>query len=103
MIRYRYDQLADALDIRIAVGDVARTEEIDSGTLVDLSASGDLLSIEVLRPSRRWPLEEILGHFDVDPADETMLRTLWGEPKSYPLAEQTAIGVKSDAGELVPS
>ncbi len=46
-LSYHYDQTDDALDISLAHGEVARTEQIDSGTLVDLDERGRVLSIEV--------------------------------------------------------
>ncbi len=56
-----YDQSVDALYIRLA-GDqpVARSEQIDAGTLVDLDRFGHVLGIEVLHPARDWPLDEII-------------------------------------------
>jgi uncharacterized protein YuzE len=99
MISYRYDQDADALDIRVASGSVARTVEIDTGTLVDVDEVGAVLSIEVIRPARRWPLAEVLEQFDIDSEDADMLRSLWGEP-SYPFARPAELG---SAAERVPA
>ena len=76
-MRFSYDRDADALDIRIREGDVARTEQIDEGTLVDLDRRGELLSIEVIRPERKWPIDEITQRFRLDPGDERMLSDLW--------------------------
>jgi uncharacterized protein YuzE len=86
-MNFQYDSDADALEIRLAGSNVARTVQVDSGTLVDLDAKGDVVAIEVLRPSRLWPLEEILERFRIDEADAAVLRSLWGAEKPYPFAE----------------
>jgi uncharacterized protein YuzE len=49
-----YDNVADALYIQLADGEVARTEEIDSCILVDVASNGKILGIEVIRPARIW-------------------------------------------------
>lgn len=87
-MRFSYDSAVDALDIKILEGSlVSRTEQIDAGTLVDLDAQGHVLSIEVIRPARRWPLDEILARFDVSEEHVEVLRSFWAEPKAYPFAE----------------
>jgi uncharacterized protein YuzE len=101
-IRYRYDTDADALDIRLREDAVvARTEQIDSGTLIDLDQDGEVIAIEVLRPARRWPLDEILERFSLDEEQAEILRSQWGAPRSYPFAEPTEVGAGSDAGDFV--
>ena len=86
-MRLNYDTEADALDVRIAEGIVARTEEIETGTLVDLDEHGRLLSIEVIRPARRWPLELILSRYDVAQSDAEVLRRIHGTPVKFTLEE----------------
>lgn len=80
-----YDTEADALDITLEDGIVARTEEIDSGTLVDVDVQGRLLTIEVIGPARRWPLEAILDRFHVDEGDAELLRSIRGAPVRFRL------------------
>ena len=65
MIRQSYDLDADALYIRLTSRKVARTAEIDAGTLVNLDADGGIVGIEVLQLARKWPLDEILARFTV--------------------------------------
>jgi uncharacterized protein YuzE len=102
MIAYRYDTEADALDIRLREGAaVAQTEQIDSGTLVDLAQDGTVIAIEVLRPARPWPLDEILERFAVAAEQAELLRSQWGSPRSYPFAEPAKVAAGSDAGEFV--
>lgn len=84
---FQYDREVDALDITIAEGIVARTVEVDRGTLVDLDAAGNLVAIEVIRPTRRWPLDEILAAYDLAESDAAVLRELWSDNKPYPFAE----------------
>lgn len=73
-----YDREADALYIAL-VSDrpVARTTEIDLGTLVDLDVRGRLLGVEVVRPARSWPLDAILDRYPVDAGTEAYLRSLF--------------------------
>jgi uncharacterized protein YuzE len=63
MIRQSYDLDADALYIKLTDAKVARTIDIDSGTLVNLDADGRVVGIEVIQPQRAWPLPEILTRF----------------------------------------
>jgi uncharacterized protein YuzE len=74
-MRVEYDQQADALYIMLAErAEVARTVQIDPGTLVDLDDRGCLIGVEVIRPARPWPLDEILSRFPIDGVDERLLR-----------------------------
>jgi len=82
-----YDTQADALDINLSDGIVARTEEIDAGTFVDLDAHGGLLAIEVLGPARRWPLEEIVERFSIDDEIAETLRAIRGTSVRLTLTE----------------
>ena len=77
-MRIAYDSQADAIEVVLMDGIVARTLEVDSGTLIDLDEHGRLLSIEVIRPARHWPVEEILAEYEVAPEDARTLRRLVG-------------------------
>jgi uncharacterized protein YuzE len=92
-MKFQYDQEADALMITIKDGLVARTEMVDSGTLLDLDQQGTLLGIEVIRPARDWPLDEILSRYEMSEADSQALRALWraegGEDTRYPFVRET--------------
>lgn len=100
---FDYDQRADALDIRLGDTLVARTEQIDPGTLVDLDEHGRIVSIEVIRPARRWPLDEILDRFEIAEVDAHVLRDLWSAPDRYPFAEPTGSAAGAASGELLPA
>jgi uncharacterized protein YuzE len=92
-MRLRYDKTADALDIVLAEDvAVSRTEQLDPGTLVDLDMHGRVLAIEIISPGRAWPLEEIIGRFDIADADAGVLRGLWRQPMPYPFAADAQVG-----------
>ena len=87
-MQVRYDQEADALSIRVlADAPISRTESIDSGTLVDLDRFGNVVSIEVIRPARNWPLDDIVGRYSIGEEALLMLRELWGHDQVFPFAE----------------
>lgn len=69
MIQQAYDLDANALYVRLTDRAVARTVQIDEGTLVDLDDSGAVVGIEVIQPERVWPLNEILDSYNI-PADQ---------------------------------
>lgn len=88
-----YDRDADALAIVIADdGLVSRTDEIDSGTLVDIDEHGRVLVIEVIRPARPWPVDTIIERYALDDADVAVLRGLGGTP-ALEFAEAATLAV----------
>jgi uncharacterized protein YuzE len=95
MVTTRYDLNADALYLRLLTTEVARTEQIDEGTLVDLSATGELIGIEVLRPGRIWPLSEILTRYQVAEADANLLRAMFPSTFATALGEQRLAAYQS--------
>src|ERR1022692_1093701 len=80
MIRQDYDLDADALYIELTAATIARTAEMDSGTLVNLDSAGQLVGIEVIRPQRAWPLEDILSRFVVAGEHAAELRAYFPQP-----------------------
>ena len=85
-----YDNDADALEITLGPGIVCRTIEIDAGTLVDVDERGEVVALEVIRPSRPWPLEEVFARFAIDERDAEQLRALQ-QPESSPNARTGAV------------
>jgi uncharacterized protein YuzE len=85
-----YDNDADALEITLRPGIVCQTIEIDAGTLVDVDELGDVLSLEVIRPSRPWPLHEIFERFAIDERDAEQLRAMQ-VPEDAPHARTAAL------------
>lgn len=52
-MKIEFDQLADALYIHLAEGEVEKTEEIKPGMILDYDADGNVLGVEVLYVSKR--------------------------------------------------
>jgi uncharacterized protein YuzE len=81
---FEYDKDADALEITLRNAIVARTVEIDAGTLVDVDEAGVAVSIEVIRPARVLPIDQIVGRFQLADDDIAVLRSMWTENGPYP-------------------
>jgi uncharacterized protein YuzE len=73
MATAEYDRAADALYIRLAPGDVARTVEIDQYRVLDIDENGRALGLEVLYPAsnlqiapiaRAWGFDDQLAAID---------------------------------------
>jgi uncharacterized protein YuzE len=63
-MRISYDTEADALYIRIGEGEFKENREVLPGIVLDIGENGELLGIEVLEASRRYPLST-LAHVDI--------------------------------------
>lgn len=72
-MRLSYDIEADALTVALADGVVAQSIEVEPGTIVDVDAENRVLTIEVVRRIRPWPLAGIFTRFDFSPRDRAML------------------------------
>jgi uncharacterized protein YuzE len=96
-MRLSYDQESDALYVRLVDGErVARTEQLDRGTLVDLDRLGRVLGIEILKPTRPWPLSDIVERFDVPEA--SALERFFGDPahgSRYPFGNSPFVEASS--------
>lgn len=80
MIKQTYDREADALYIELSGGEFGRTDEIDSGTLVDLDTDGGVLGIEVIHPmGRRWPWEDIIRRYPFRDGELSELMRISGD------------------------
>ena len=66
MMKIDYDPDADAMNIDLKKGDVAKTIELDENVIIDLDKSGEILTIEVLFVKERNP--EILKAFGIKEA-----------------------------------
>lgn len=80
-VRARYSRDADALYLTITPHSVATSVPVDDGTFADLDAAGWLTGVEVIRPGRPWPLEEILARYPCEPTAKLELRAGW--PDKY--------------------
>ena len=52
-MKIEYDQQADDMYIRLRAGDVAESEEVRRGVVLDFDAQGQVLGIEMLDVSKR--------------------------------------------------
>jgi uncharacterized protein YuzE len=77
----RFDKDADALYIELNPGLVARTRQIDEGTLVDVDAAGAVVGIEIIRPARDWPVRKVVEEFHVEDSAAVQLLSLWERPE----------------------
>jgi uncharacterized protein YuzE len=84
-MKVQYDQAADALYVTLADAEiVARTIRVDAGTLVDVDRLGHPIGIEIIRPARPWPLQEVFKRFQVRDEDRRLLEELQGTPEGAP-------------------
>lgn len=98
MISQSYDLDAGALYIELVDCQAARTEQVDTGTLVDLDSAGNIIGIEVINPERLWPLEEILHRFTVSEDDARELRAYFSRPMTIVPPEHPAARVPVAVG-----
>jgi hypothetical protein len=66
---------------------------IDENTNVDVTANQDLVGIEVLSQSRYWPLAEIIGRWELRPADASMLMHMYPWVCSVSLARAAVVSI----------
>ncbi len=52
-MKIEYNQQADAMYIRLRAGDVAESEEVRPGVVLDFDTQGQVLGIEMLDVSKR--------------------------------------------------
>ena len=76
-MKYSYDYDTKALYIELSDDPVDETHQLDAGTMVDLDESGGVVGIEVLRPGRPWPLDEIMKRFPLAEDDKLLLNSMW--------------------------
>lgn len=77
MIRTAHDMNANALYMHVTDLPVARTEQLDAGTLVDLAEDDVVVGIEVIAPARSWPVAEVIERFKLSDDDVAMLRIMF--------------------------
>jgi uncharacterized protein YuzE len=81
-MRFLYDAEADALEVRLEDAAIARTEQLDEGTLVDFDIRGGIVAIEIIQPARRWPLDAVINQ--LSDSDANLLRSFWDESERFP-------------------
>lgn len=77
MVALSFDIDADALYVQISTEPVARTADLDQGSLVDLDAEGRVVGLEIIAPARRWPIEDFLQRFEVPLDAVATLRSIY--------------------------
>jgi uncharacterized protein YuzE len=98
VISSSYDVEADALYLQLRKGKVARTEELDDGTLVDVDAHGEPLGVEVIHPARPWPLQELIGRYNITGATKVLLEQFGptsphSAVRGYPQTRTTSVAL----------
>jgi uncharacterized protein YuzE len=73
-MRLKYDLNVGALYIRLSDEAVAQSREVDDNASVDLDRTGGLVGIEVVSTSHPWPLDAILGAYEVPDGEAAQLR-----------------------------
>lgn len=77
-MRLEYDLNVGALYIRLSDLRVASTREAGGNANVDLDADGRVVGIEVISITLRWPVEDILTGYDIDPAERRQIEAYFG-------------------------
>jgi uncharacterized protein YuzE len=73
-MRIDYDLDADALYVTLLDEPVAKTQDIEDLTFVDVTEDGRLAGIEVVGLTRAWALEKVLAQFELPENDAQQLR-----------------------------
>lgn len=96
MLSTSYDATADALYVRLSYEPVARTEELDDWTLVDVDKSGAPVGVEVIHPARQWPAVEFCERYHLSGEDRTMFEVMFlGGRVAFPAPDQEASGTRA--------
>ena len=91
-MNYSYDYNTEALYIELTDDPVEETRQVDPGTMVDLDKSGGVVGIEVLRPGRPWPLDELMNRFPLAEDDKLPLNAMWDTVEYKRWAFSTPLG-----------
>ena len=59
-MKIEYDQLADAMYIRLREGDSVESEEIQENMILDFDAEGHVLGIEIINASGHTNISEMI-------------------------------------------
>ena len=58
-MKYTYDPIADAINIILKEGKVAKTREVAPGIMIDLDKKGNALSLEILDASKQFSADTL--------------------------------------------
>jgi uncharacterized protein YuzE len=90
-MRLKYDLNIGALYIRLTDEPVARTQEIDDNTLVDLDEIGGVVGIEVVAIESPWALGTVLRDYGIPDDEAAQLRAYFQMPEPRDAAERTEL------------
>ncbi len=93
MFKVSLDANADALYVQLGEQRVHSSIEMDPGTLVDVDEDGAVVGIEVLRPARDWPLDQVLEQFTIGERERVLLGAMFGRRRPTSLEATYPSGV----------
>jgi uncharacterized protein YuzE len=64
-VKYRYDEDADALYVRLRDESVARSVVVDEGRVIDLAENGEPVGIEITGASASVSLSDLVDRFSL--------------------------------------
>jgi len=73
-MRLKYDLNIGALYIELSDAAVARTQDIDDNTSVDLDSTDGVVGIEVISVAHPWALNSVLSDYRIPSEDAAQLR-----------------------------
>lgn len=79
-MQLEYDLSVGALYIRLSGQSVARTDEVDDNTNVDLDTAGQVVGIEVVAIDHPWPIAEILRDYPLPDAERSQVEVYFRGP-----------------------
>lgn len=98
-----YDLEIGALYIALGDAAVARTEQIDETTLVDLDASGQVRGIEVTDIRRPLPLREILDAYKIPASEQAQVDAYFAPSLPNPVQEAPTLSIERTSPVCVPA
>jgi uncharacterized protein YuzE len=75
-MRYEYDAHSDALYIVLLEEAPDHQEEMEDGTIVDVTADGRVRGVDVMIPSGGWDANAIIERFSLDQSTAAALRLM---------------------------
>jgi uncharacterized protein YuzE len=102
-MRLKFDLNVGALYITLSDLAVARTQEVDDNTILDLDANGGVVGIEVISTARRWALAEVLDRYSIPPAEAAQLRAYFQSPDWGIKLESPEVSIHLSAPVSVPA
>ncbi len=80
-MRSEHDVTADAIYVHVIEAPIDHTEELEDGTIVDVSADGELVGVEILSASKGWSPDLVASKFHLSGFDRDALRAIAAPPR----------------------